>query len=123
MPTRPTQSRDIRVRLPESANGMNPHLKRQLDQFRVSLECILNMRAYVLSFEDTYRCGYNLVLAGEADVLQDLMEIAVRRLRTLSRKQAREARIMFYDINMFSERTWVLKNRQTSVKKMGTLAL
>ena len=112
-----------RLREPASALGMNPMLKRNLDLFRHNVERILNGDTWTLSFEDTYRAGYNLCMAGEADVLCDLMEIAVKHLRRMSPDMAKATRQMLHDVNLFCESNWTKRLKRAGVNDMGRLSL
>ena len=111
------------LRLPASAQTLEPGLKRNLDLFRHNVERILNNDTWTLSFEDTYRAGYNLCMAGRAEVLCDQMEIAVKHLRRMRPDMAKPTRQMLHDVNMFCERNWVDRLKRTSVHDMGRLSL
>tara|TARA_X000001036_G_scaffold46636_1_gene37371 strand:- start:172 stop:546 length:375 start_codon:yes stop_codon:yes gene_type:complete len=120
----PTQSHRKRpLRLTPLAHGLPPHERRSLLAVRDALERILQQQPVLLPFEDIYRAGYNLCLARQHDALHDQYELAVKALRRVPKERARLSRRMFYDLNLYSERTAVFSRGVTSVLHMGTHAL
>ena len=120
----PTQTHRKRpLRLTPLARGLPPNDRRNLLAVHDALERILQKQATLVPFEDVYRAGYNLCLARQHDALHDQYELAVKALRCVPHERARISRRLFYDLNLYSERTAVFSRGVTSVLHMGTHAL
>ena len=120
----PTQTHRKRpLRLTPLARGLPAHERRSLLVVHDALERILQQQTTLLPFEAVYRAGYDLCLARQHDALHDQYELAVRALRRVPHERARRSRRMFYDLNLYSERTAVFSRGVTSVLRMGTHAL